>query len=456
MQTCIIQTTQYPSKHTEVSVLSGAQILLETLIQHNVTKIFGYPGGAIMPVYDALTQYPQIKHILTRHEQGAIHAAQGYARITHAPGVVLATSGPGATNLVTGLADALMDSTPIIAITGQVFASLLGFDAFQEVDVVGTTAAVTKYNILITKAEQIEEAVHKAFRIATTGRPGPVLIDITKDAQIEKCEYTKKYHYIKKTTWDPIEEEKIKAVIEEIKKAQKPLILAGHGIILAQATNELYEFVTKTNIPIACTLHGLTSFPSDNKLYIGMLGMHGNYAPNMASGGADLIIALGMRFDDRVTGKVKNYAPKAKIIHVEIAEEEINKNVQTTLYFNTDVKHWLKRINQYIQKSIKPKEHWIQQLQKWHEEEKIHVINKEKASKQLNCPQIIHEITKQTNGLAILVADVGQHQMFAARYYKAKNTNSFITSGGAGTIGFALPLSYHSEKIVVYYCYFDI
>ncbi|MDQ3099135.1 MAG: biosynthetic-type acetolactate synthase large subunit [bacterium] len=450
MEAIIPSTTIYKPTHTEkiVKLLPGSRILCETLLQHNVDTIFGYPGGAIMPIYDALTYYPQLKHILMRHEQGASHAAEGYARITHKPGICFATSGPGATNLVTGLADALLDSTPLIAITGQVFSTLLGTDAFQEVDVVGITAPVTKYNFLVTKAEDIENSIHEAFRIATSGRPGPVLIDITKDAQVNKIEYKAKKNSFSIAQTSFVDLDKINDAIELIRTSKRPLILAGHGIHISESYNEFKEFVETTKIPVGTTLHGISSIPRQHPLCYGMLGMHGNYAPNMATGEADIIIALGMRFDDRVTGRLKDYAPHAKVIHVEVNNEEIGKNVTAHLGFNMDVKVWLQEINKNINtESIKGnRTEWLKKLNSWQQQEICEVTSKEEANPHLTAPFVVQCISKATNGNAIIVADVGQHQMFAARYYQSSIPNSFITSGGAGTMGFSLPAAIGAKK----------
>ncbi len=436
-----------PQAKEVVRLLSGSQIVCETLIAHNVDTIFGYPGGAIMPIYDALTQYPELKHILMRHEQGAAHAAEGYARAKHRPGVCFATSGPGATNLVTGLADALLDSTPLVAITGQVFSSLLGTDAFQEVDVVGITAPVTKYNFLVTKPEDIEHTISEAFRIATTGRPGPVLVDITKDAQVNKIEYKARKKNFSITAAVPPQEKQFAEAIEVITSAKQPLILAGHGIHIAEAYQELQEFVETTGIPVGTTLHGISAIARKHPLCFGMLGMHGNYAPNMATGESDLIIALGMRFDDRVTGRLKDYAPHAKVIHVEINSQEIGKNVTTHMGFNMDVKEWLEQINKELKsKTFTNKEAWINKLNDWQQQEQIEVIEKENSNPNLTAPQVIKTISDITRGNAIIVADVGQHQMFAARYFESTKPNSFITSGGAGTMGFSIPAAIGVKK----------
>ncbi len=439
-------TFKTPKAKKVVRLLPGSHILCETLAAHDVDTIFGYPGGAIMPIYDALTHYPQLNHILMRHEQGASHAAEGYARIKHKPGICFATSGPGATNLVTGLADAMLDSTPIIAITGQVFSPLLGTDAFQEVDVVAITATVTKYNFLVTRAEDIEKAVHEAFRIATSGRPGPVLIDITKDAQTNKAEYKPKSFTFSNLKITTHADEKINRAAELISKAKKPLILAGHGIHISQSYHEFNTFVEKSNIPVGTTLHGISAIPRKHPLCYGMLGMHGNYAPNMATGQADLIIALGMRFDDRVTGRLKDYAPHAKVIHVEVNNEEINKNVTAHLSFNVDVKEWLKKINSKLSEKKPNRNSWISQLNTWQQQENKEVTTKEQNNPNLNAYHIIKAISDYTQGNTIIVADVGQHQMFAARYFQAATPNSFITSGGAGTMGFALPAAIGAKK----------
>jgi acetolactate synthase-1/2/3 large subunit len=423
--------------------LSGSQALLESLVAEGVKTIFGYPGGAIMPVYDALYHYAdRLEHILVRHEQGAIHAAQGFARVTGKPGVVFATSGPGATNLVTGLADALIDSTPLVCITGQVFAHLLGTDAFQETDVVNTTIPVTKWNVQITEAKDIADAVAKAFYIATTGRPGPVLIDITKNAQNElieapvhkKCEQVRTYKPkpILKTS-------EVEAAAELINNAKRPYILAGQGVLLSGATNELRELSEKTGIPIASTLLGLGAFPTDHPNYVGFLGMHGNYGPNVNTNECDVLIGIGMRFDDRVTGNVSRYAKQAKIIHIDIDKAEIRKIVHTDVAVHADAKEALQALIGYC----KPNKHetWIQSFHKLNQVEYEKVIVKEfnPASKELSMGEVINKLSELTNGEAIVVTDVGQHQMTTSRYYQFKNPRTCVTSGGAGTMGFALP-----------------
>jgi acetolactate synthase-1/2/3 large subunit len=423
--------------------LSGSQVLLESLISEGVKTIFGYPGGAIMPVYDALYHYSsKLEHILVRHEQGAIHAAQGFARVSGKPGVVFATSGPGATNLVTGLADALIDSTPVVCITGQVFAHLLGTDAFQEIDVVNTTIPVTKWNIQVTEAKDIAGAVAKAFYIASSGRPGPVLIDITKNAQnelIEEVEYNKCENV---RTYKPkpvLKYSELEAAAELINSAKRPYILAGQGILLSGATKELMAFSEKTGIPVASTLLGLGAFPTDHPNYVGFLGMHGNYGPNLNTNECDVLIGIGMRFDDRVTGNVSRYAKQAKIIHIEIDRAEISKIVDTAVAVHADAKEALEALIGYCN----PNKHesWIESFRKLNKVEHDKVIVKEfnPAEGPLSMGEVINHLSNFTNGEAIVVTDVGQHQMTTSRYYQYKEPRTNVTSGGAGTMGFALP-----------------
>jgi acetolactate synthase I/II/III large subunit len=424
--------------------VTGAEGLILSLIEEGIDLIFGYPGGAIMPVYDALFHYQKkVKHILTRHEQGAIHAAQGYARATGNVGVVIATSGPGATNLITGIADAQIDSTPLVCITGQVGAPLLGTDAFQESDVIGISMPVTKWNIQVSKAEDIPAAVAKAFYIARSGRPGPVLIDITKDAQFaqfdfhyKKCDYIRSYVPVPKTDAQSIED-----AAKIINNAKKPLALIGQGLILGAAEPELKTFLEKTGIPAAWTLLGLSALPTDHPLNMGMLGMHGNYGPNIKTNECDVLIAIGMRFDDRVTSDIKRYARQAKVIHLEIDPAEIDKNVKSTVAILGDVKNTLPQLTQKV-KAGKHQE-WIDEFKKCSEIEYKVVIEKDlhPTKPGLTMGEVIRRINEITKGEAILVTDVGQQQMIAARYFKANNTRSAITSGGLGTMGFGLPAS---------------
>ena len=423
-------------------MISGSEALLRCLVAEQVDTIFGYPGGAIMPVYDALYHYSnQLTHILVRHEQGAIHAAQGFARVSGRPGIVFATSGPGATNLVTGLADALIDSTPLVCITGQVFAHLLGTDAFQETDVINTTIPVTKWNVQVTEAKDIADAVAKAFHIAMTGRPGPVLIDITKNAQNELFDFQeyKKCESIR--TYKPkpsLQISQVEAAAELINKAKKPYILAGQGILLSGATKELIAFSEKTGIPVASTLLGLGAFPTDHPNYVGFLGMHGNYGPNIKTNECDVLIAIGMRFDDRVTGNVSKYAKQAKVIHVEIDRAEINKIIKADVAVNADAKEAL----EVLTKLVQPGQHteWINSFRKLNQEEYDKVIHHEfNSTGEIKMGEVINHLSNQTKGEAILVTDVGQHQMTASRYYQFKNPRTNVTSGGAGTMGFALP-----------------
>ena len=395
-----------------------------------------------MPVYDALYHYvDKLNHILVRHEQGAIHAAQGYARVTGRPGVVFATSGPGATNLVTGLADALIDSTPVVCITGQVFAHLLGTDAFQETDVVNTTIPVTKWNIQVTEAKDIADAVAKAFYIACSGRPGPVLVDITKNAQNEMIEEAEYHRCEGIRTYRPkpvMQQSQVDAAAALINEAKRPYILAGQGILLSGATKELKEFSEKTGIPVACTLLGLGSFPTDHPNYVGFLGMHGNYGPNLNTNECDVLIGIGMRFDDRVTGNVSKYARQARVIHIEIDKAEIHKIIKAEVAVHADAKEAL----QALIKKCKPNQHkeWIDRFTKLNDLEYEKVTTKEfNPSGVLTMAEVVHHISNFTNGEAVVVTDVGQHQMTTSRYYKFKNPRTCVTSGGAGTMGFALP-----------------
>ena len=422
--------------------ISGSQILLRSLVAEDVNILFGYPGGAIMPVYDALYDFAdQLTHILVRHEQGAVHAAQGYARVSGRVGVALATSGPGATNLVTGLADALIDSTPIVCITGQVFAHLLGTDAFQEIDVVNTTIPVTKWNIQVTEAKDIAPAVAKAFYIAKSGRPGPVLIDITKNAQnelIDESEYERCIHI---RTYKPkpvLQLGQLNAAAILINNAKRPYLLAGQGVLLSGATGELLAFSEKTGIPVACTLLGLGSFPTDHPNYVGFLGMHGNYGPNMNTNECDVLIAVGMRFDDRVTGNVNKYARQAKIIHIEIDNAEINKIIKTDVSVYADAREALATLTEKC--TQKRYDDWLESFHRFDKIEYEKVIRHEfNPTGELMMAEVINHLSLFTNGESIIVTDVGQHQMVTSRYYKFKSPRTNVTSGGAGTMGFALP-----------------
>ena len=423
--------------------LSGSQMILTGLMEEGVHTIFGYPGGAIMPLYDALYDFnDQLQHILVRHEQGAVHAAQGYARASGRTGVVFATSGPGATNLVTGLADAQIDSTPIVCITGQVYAHLLGTDAFQETDVINITAPVTKWNYQVTDAREIPEALAKAFYIARSGRPGPVLIDITKNAQLQIEEFAsyKKCGHIRSYRPSPkVRIEYIQQAAELINQAKKPFVLFGQGVILGNAEQEFKTFIEKTGIPSAWTILGDSAIPTDHPLNVGMLGMHGNYGPNVLTNQCDVLIAIGMRFDDRVTGRLDKYAKQAKIIHLDIDPAEIDKNVKADIGVWGNCKETLPLLTGLVKPNAHPE--WLQLFADYDKEERQIVIHDElnPQSGEITMGEVMRNLNELTHGDAIIVTDVGQHQMVACRYAKFNSSRSNITSGGLGTMGFCLP-----------------
>ncbi|MBL0358471.1 MAG: biosynthetic-type acetolactate synthase large subunit [Chitinophagaceae bacterium] len=423
--------------------ISGSVAVLDALLNESVTTVFGYPGGAIMPIYDALYDYnDRLQHILVRHEQGAIHAAQGFARASGRTGVVFATSGPGATNLVTGLADAMIDSTPVVCITGQVFAHLLGTDAFQETDVINITTPVTKWNYQVTDATEIPAVLAKAFYIAGSGRPGPVLIDITKNAQLQKFEYEgyKKCDHIRSYRPKPIvRKEYVEEAAKLINEAKKPFVIFGQGVILGKAENEFKAFIEKAGLPAAWTIMGMSAIPTDHPLGVGMLGMHGNYGPNLLTNECDVLIAVGMRFDDRVTGRLDKYAKQAKIVHLDIDPSEIDKNVKAAVPVWGDCKETLPMLTALIS----PKNHpeWMQQFADCTAKEKSTCIDLEMnpVDEVLSMGEVIKALNELTEGKAIVVTDVGQHQMVACRYAKMNQSKSNITSGGLGTMGYALP-----------------
>ncbi|WP_430411208.1 biosynthetic-type acetolactate synthase large subunit [Kordia sp.] len=440
METKTIQKTQETLQKTER--ISGSEAIVRCLLAEGVDILYGYPGGAIMPVYDELYKYQdKIHHVLTRHEQGATHAAQGYARISGKVGVAMATSGPGATNLITGIADAQIDSTPMVCITGQVASHLLGSDAFQETDIVGISTPVTKWNHQITKASEIPEVIAKAFYIAKSGRPGPVLIDITKDAQFEefdfsyeKCTNVRSYKAIPKT-----DKNDLIAAAALINAAKKPLVVWGQGVILSEAEKEFKAFIEKAGIPSAWTILGVSAIPTEHPLNVGMVGMHGNYAPNVLTNECDVLIAIGMRFDDRVTGNLATYAKQATVIHFEIDSAEVDKNVKTDVAVLGDAKANLEAILPLIQENSHSN---------WHQKFKdLYAIEYEKVIKHdlhptkegLTMGEVLHQINVESKGEAAIVSDVGQHQMIACRYAKFNQTKSNITSGGLGTMGFGLP-----------------
>jgi len=439
---------EQPFVETEKEVIAskpnttGAEAVILSLLAEKVDTIFGYPGGAIMPIYDALYDHlDEVKHILTRHEQGAIHAAQGYARVRRKAGVCFATSGPGATNLITGIADAMVDSTPLVCITGQVTKGLLGTDAFQETDVVGISMPITKWNYQVTTAEEIPQAIAKAFYIAESGRPGPVLLDITKNAQLEACDF--KYQkcrrirsYLPKRALVP---ERITEAAALINSCKKPLVLAGHGILIAKAQEVFQEFIEKSGLPVGSTLLGLSAMSVEHPNYIGYLGMHGNYGPNVKTNEADLLIAIGMRFDDRVTGGLDTYAPNAKVIHIEIDPSEINKNVKATVPIIGDAKEALEALLPHIKE--RKYDEWLAEFAECDRLEDEKVIQKALAptTEKIKMTEVIKMLSDKTEGKAVIVTDVGQHQMIATRYYRFDQTESNVTSGGLGTMGFALP-----------------
>ena len=418
--------------------LSGAEILWECLTREGVEVVFGYPGGANMPIYDAMLMYP-VHHVLVRHEQGAAHMADGYARASGRVGVAMATSGPGATNLVTGIATAMMDSSPVVFITGQVAAHLIGGDAFQETDVTGITLPITKHNYLVTRADEIAEVVREAFYIARSGRPGPVLIDICKNAQIEKTEFIYPEEVRLPGYQPPSHAPKadLRKAVELIEKARRPVILCGHGVIMSGAEEVLQHFAVKTHTPVTSTLLGLGAFPASHPLSLGMMGMHGEAHCNLAIQNADLLLAFGMRFDDRVTGTLNTYAPGAMKIHVEIDPSEVHKNVKVDVPLVGDLKTVLTDLVPLVDEY----EHddWLDQIAGWKAEGDARSIMAWPEDGKLHVSHLVHDLWKATGGGAIVTTDVGQHQMWAAQYYALDKPNRWITSGGAGTMGFGLP-----------------
>jgi acetolactate synthase I/II/III large subunit len=426
-----------------IKSVSGSVAVLEALMAEKVDTVFGYPGGAIMPIYDALYDYNEkLKHILVRHEQGAIHAAQGFARVSGRTGVVFATSGPGATNLVTGLADAMIDSTPVVCITGQVFAHLLGTDAFQETDVVNITAPVTKWNYQVTDAAEIPSVLAKAFYIAGSGRPGPVLVDITKNAQLQLFDYAgyEKCQHIRSYRPKPIvRKEYVEEAAKLINSAERPFVIFGQGVILGKAEKEFKKFIEKAGIPSAWTIMGMSAIPTDHPLAAGMLGMHGNYGPNVLTNECDVLIAIGMRFDDRVTGRLDKYAKQAKVIHLDIDPAEIDKNVKADIPVWGDCKETLPMLTELIEQKVYPQ--WLQKFKDYQQKEEDKVIKDELNPKEeiLTMGEVINTLNELTEGNAVIVTDVGQHQMVACRYAKYNQSKSNITSGGLGTMGYALP-----------------
>jgi len=447
METVKEKQTETTTKTT--TKITGAEAIIHCLLAEGVDLVYGYPGGAIMPVYDEFYKFQdKLTHILTRHEQGATHAAQGYARVSGRVGVAIATSGPGATNLVTGLADAQIDSTPMICVTGQVPRHLLGSDAFQETDIIGISTPVTKWNYQITKASEIPEIIAKAFYIAKAGRPGPVLIDITKNAQFEefdfsyeKCKGVRSYIPVPKPNIDSIE-----AAAKLINTAQKPLIVWGQGVILGQAEDELKAVIEKSGVPAAWTIMGESAIPTSHPLNVGMVGMHGNYGPNMLTNECDVLIAIGMRFDDRVTGKLEEYAKQAKVIHFEIDPAEISKNVKADIAVLGNSKETLALLIPLLKEN--KHEDWCNEFKKMYEIEFETVIKNDihPVKDKLTMGEVIEEINLASKNNAVIVTDVGQHQMIACRYARFEQSKSNITSGGLGTMGFALPAAIGAKQ----------
>lgn len=427
----------------ETLPIPGSEILIRSLIAEGVEILFGYPGGAIMPVFDALYDHKdKIRHILVRHEQGALHAAQGYARVSQKVGVALVTSGPGATNAITGITDAMMDSTPLVVISGQVNSNLLGSDAFQEADVIGVTQPITKWAYQVRRAEDIAWAVSRAFYIASSGRPGPVVLDIAKDAQVNRCDYSyRKTFFLRSYHPQPdLEEEKIKMAADLINGAVKPFALIGQGVILGNAEKELRAFLEKGGIPFGSTVLGLSAISSDHPLNCGMLGMHGNVAPNIKTNECDVLIAIGMRFDDRVTGDLKTYARQAKVIHFDIDLAEMDKNVKTNVKVLGDAKQTLPIVTGLLEKKSHPG--WLAEFKPYAQKEYDCIIRNElfpANGGEIKMGEVVNKVTRATHNDAICVTDVGQHQMMVARYFRYNRTRSMVTSGGLGTMGFGLP-----------------
>lgn len=440
MSTAIARISHSPEQ--DACEMTGAQLLLELLLRAGVDTIFGYPGGAIMPVYDALYDYSdRLRHILVRHEQGASHAAEGYARVSGKAGVCLVTSGPGATNLVTGIADAMLDSIPMVCITGQVSSAFLGTDAFQETDIISITIPITKWNYQVTSAEELLMAIPKAFAVAQSGRPGPVVIDITKNVQLETIQVRREQlpsTYALESR-QIVDLSMLKQAARVINSAERPMMLVGHGVLISGAHEEARSLAEKSGCPVACTLLGLSAFPPSHPLYAGMLGMHGNYGPNVLTNRADVLIAIGMRFDDRVTGKLSEYAPHAQIVHIDIDRAELNKNVHISAGIVADAKEALRGLIPLIESKQHPE--WLAEFKQCEEREFEKVIARDLEGRdgRPRMSKVVRDLSFVTKGEAIVVADVGQHQMATARYYQFKKPNTFLTSGGLGTMGYALP-----------------